>query len=73
MDVRADSASGLIVASMHEDETLKVMKKVTNDAELAGAVSYLLTAVGASATVCTTPCCQMLIDPSDGSPEGPPD
>ena len=37
---------GSVVASMGEDEMLKVMKKVTNDAELAGAVLYLLTAVG---------------------------
>ena len=54
---------------MEEDEMLKVMKKVTNDAELASAVSYLLTAVGASAP----PHVKMSIDPSDGSPEGPPD
>ncbi len=46
---------------------LKVMKKVTNEAELASAVSYLLTTVGASAP----PHVKMLIDPSDGSPEGP--
>ena len=60
---------GSVVASMDDDEMLKVMKKVTNDAELAGTVSYFLTAVGASAP----PHVQMLIDPSDGSPEGPPD
>ena len=34
---------GTFVASMEEDEMLKVIKKGTNDAELAGAVSYLLT------------------------------
>ena len=54
---------------MNKDEMLKVMKKVTNDAELAGAVSYLLTAMGASAS----PHVQMSINPSDGSPEGLPD
>ena len=47
---------------MNKDEMLKVMKKVTNDAELAGAVSYLLTAVRASAP----PHVQMSIDPSNG-------
>ena len=35
--------------SIDKNEMLKVMKKVTNNAKLAGAVSYLLTAVGASA------------------------
>ena len=45
---------------------LKVMKKVTNDVELEGAVSYLLTAVDASAP----PHIKMSIDPPDGSPEG---
>ena len=60
---------GSVVASMDEDEMLKVMKKVTNDVELASAVSYLLTAVDASAP----PHVKMSIDPSDGSPEGPPD
>ena len=60
---------GSVVASMDEDEMLKVMKKVTNDVELEGAVSYLLTAVGASAP----PHVKMSIDPPDGSPEGPPD
>ena len=43
---------------------MKVMKKVTNNAELAGAVSYLLTAVGASAP----PHVKMSIDPLEGSP-----
>ena len=60
---------GLVVASMDEDEMLRVMKRVTSDAELAGAVSYLFTAVGASAP----PHVQMSIDPPDGSPKGPPD
>jgi hypothetical protein len=60
---------GSVIASMDEDEMLKVMKKVTNYAELAGSVSYLLTALGASAP----PHIQMSIDPPDGSPEGPPD
>ncbi len=40
---------GSVVASMKEDEMLKVMKKVTKDAELASAVSNLLTKVGAYA------------------------
>ena len=42
---------GSVVASMDEDEMLKVMKKVrpTNVVELDGAVSYLLMAVDASA------------------------
>jgi hypothetical protein len=56
---------GSVVACMDENEMLKVMKKVTKDATLAGAVSYLTTAVDASAP----PHVQMLIDPSDGSPE----
>ena len=60
---------GSVVASMDKDEILKVMEKITNDAELAGAVSYLLTAVGASAP----PHVKMSIDPSEGSPEGFPD
>ena len=60
---------GSVVAGMAENEMLKVMKKVTNNAELESAVSYLLTAVGASAP----PHVKMSIDPSDGSPEGPPD
>ena len=60
---------GSVVASMEEDEMLKVMKKVTNDADLASAVSNLLTEVGAYAP----PHVKMSIDPSDGSPEGPPD
>jgi hypothetical protein len=47
----------------------KKRKKVTNDAELAGAVSYLLTPVCASAP----PHDKMSIDSSEGSPEGPPD
>ena len=60
---------GSVVARMEEDEMLKVMKKVTNDAELASAVSNLLTEVDASAP----PHVKMSIDPPDGSPEGPPD
>ncbi len=40
---------GSVVASMEKDEMLKMIKKVTNDAELAAAVSYLLKAEGASA------------------------
>ena len=60
---------GSVVAGMEEDEVMNVIKKVTNDAELAGAVSYLLTAVGASAP----PHVKMSIDPSEGSPEGPSD
>ena len=47
---------------------LKVMEKITNDAELASAMLYLLTAVGATAPLHV----QMSIDPPDGSPEGPP-
>ena len=54
---------------MAENEMLKVTKKVTNDAELASAVSNLLTEVDAYAP----PHVKMSIDPSDGSPEGPPD
>ena len=54
---------------MDEDETLKVMKKVTKDAELASGVSYLLIAVDASAPTYV----KMSIDPSDGGTEGPPD
>lgn len=62
---------GSVVASMDEDEMLKVMKKVrpTHVVELDGVVSYLLTAVDASAP----PHGKMSIDPPDGSPEGPPD
>ena len=33
---------GSVVASMDEDEMLKVMENVTSNAELAGAVSYLI-------------------------------
>ncbi len=47
---------------------LKAMKKVTNNTELEGAVSYLLTEVGASAP----PHVKISIDPSEGSPEGLP-
>ena len=47
--LRLTVPQGSVVARMDEDEMLKVVKKVTNDVELAGAVSYLLTAVGASA------------------------
>jgi hypothetical protein len=54
---------------MEEDEMMNVIKKVTNDAELEGAVSYLLTERGASAR----PHIEMSIDLSEGSPEGPPD
>ena len=43
-------AQGAVVASLDEDEMLKIMKKVTNArcAELVGAVLYLLTALGAA-------------------------
>jgi hypothetical protein len=34
---------------MEEDEMMNVIKTVTNDAELEGAVSYLITKRGASA------------------------
>ncbi len=54
---------------LDEDEMMKMIKKVTNDVELAVAVSYFLRAVGASAP----PHVKMSIDPSEGSPEGPPD
>ena len=67
--LRLTVPQGSVVARMDEDEMLKVVKKVTNDVELAGAVSYLLTAVGASAP----PHVKMSIDPPDGSPEGLPD
>ncbi len=60
---------GSVVAGMEEDEMMNVIKKVTNDAELDGAVSYLLTEKGASAP----PHIKMSINPSEGSPEGPPD
>ena len=60
---------GSVVAGMDNDEMMNVIKKVINDAELEGAVSYLLTERGASAP----PHVKMSIDPSKGSPEGPPD
>ena len=37
---------GSVVAGMEEDEMMKVTKKVTNDVELEGAVSCLLTERG---------------------------
>jgi hypothetical protein len=52
---------GSVFASMDEDEMLKVMKKVANHAELACAVPYLLTAVGA----CAPPHVEISIDPSE--------
>ncbi len=48
---------------------INVIKKVTNDAELEGAVSYLFMEVGASVQSHV----KMSIDPSEGSTEGPPD
>ena len=54
---------------MKEDEMLKVMKKVTDDAELVSAVSNFLTEMGAYTPLHV----QMSIDLSDGSPDEPPD
>ncbi len=54
---------------MEEDKIIDVRKKVTNDAELEGVVSYVLTERGESAP----PHVKMSIDPSEFSPEGSPD
>ncbi len=52
---RADFASALSCRKYGRGrDMLMVMEKVTNDAELASAVSNLLTEVGAY--ICTTPC-----------------
>ena len=45
---------GSVIAKMDEDEMLKVMKKVINDAELATERDVILSHGGGC--VCTTPC-----------------